>query len=49
MYTELCLGQDHSVMKIMDIDLDPSSPQKGEALTVTMQAILCEFYILSAS
>ena len=38
-------------MKIMDINLDPNPPQKGEVLTVTMKAILCEFYayVLSVS
>jgi hypothetical protein len=37
-----CVGEDQSVMKIEDIELDPNPPQKGEPVTVSVSTKLCK-------
>ena len=41
-YDSVQVGKDQSVMKIEDIGLDPNPPQKGEPVTVSVNAKLCK-------
>ena len=42
------IGKDQSVMRIEDIEMDPSPPQKGEPVTVSVKTKFCKIELIRA-